>query len=285
MVGVEYGFSRYPTFDELTESLEVMCSTYHDLTELMSIGKSLQGRDLWIVAVTNKASGEADEKPGIWIDGNTHSGEVTGSVVCLRTLQYLLENYVKDPNVTSMLDDKVVYILPRVNPDGAEVYLTQPYHSTAAGIPNPDFADGQGLYDEDVYGDGKILFMRIKDPRGDWKISEKDPRLMVRRGSEERGGVFYRVMREGRFLKYKLGMEVTMAPPRFLGGTNRNYPAHWAPGGLPLGGAGVFPLEEVEARAIADFWAKHPKHQRNAHLSHEWWLDTARECGSSRLLV
>jgi len=65
-------------------------------------------------------------------------------------------------------------------------------------------------------------------------------------------------MREGFFLKHKPGKEVTMAPKRFLGGTNRNYPAHWAPGGLPLGGAGPYPLWEREPRAIADFWADHP---------------------------
>ncbi|MGD0804700.1 MAG: M14 family metallopeptidase [Candidatus Bathyarchaeia archaeon] len=258
MSKIEGLFSIYPTFEELESALKTMCTEFPNLTNLVSAGKSLKGRELWVVEATNKATSPASQKPGLWIDGNTHSGEVTGSVVCLKTIWHLLKGYGEDPSCTEILDDKVIYIMPRVNPDGAEIYLTQSYHSTAAGISNPSFLDGEGHYDEDVDDDGKILFMRITNPNGEWKVSKKDPRLMVKREPNEHYGEFYDVLREGKFLKYKNGKEVTMAPPRFLGGTNRNYPAHWAPGGLPIGGAGVFPLEEVEARAIADFWAKHP---------------------------
>ncbi|MBT7346816.1 hypothetical protein HN807_07010, partial [Candidatus Bathyarchaeota archaeon] len=74
----------------------------------------------------------------------------------------------------------------------------------------------------------------------------------------ETDGPFYKVLREGKFLKWKPGKEITMAPRLFLGGSNRNFPAYWAPGGLPLGGSGPFPLWEREPRAISDFWASHP---------------------------
>lgn len=167
---------NYLTFDELTKALQAICREYPEKTELISIGKSLQGRDLWTVEVTNKRTGQAREKPALWIDGNTHSGEVTGSAVCIRTLCYLLDSYGKDSMITEIVDDKVIYILPRVNPDGAEIFLTQPYNSTAAGILNPGFTDGEGHYEEDVDGDGKITYMRIADENGDWKISKKDPR-------------------------------------------------------------------------------------------------------------
>ena len=255
---IDYGV--YRTYEELYEAMRKLADAYPGFTEMYSIGKSLQGRDLWTIEVTNKATGSADEKPGLWIDGNTHSGEVTGSAVCLYTIGYLLENYGEDKLVTDLLDNSAVYVLPRVNPDGAEIYLTQPYHRTSGGIPNPDFNDGEGHYEEDVDGDGIIVSMRFKDPSGDWKTSRRDPRLMLKRKPEdpESEGPFYKVLTEGKFLKYKPGKEVTMAPKRFLGGTNRNYPAYWAPGGLPLGGAGPFPLWEREPRAIADFWADHP---------------------------
>ncbi|MCX6643171.1 MAG: M14 family metallopeptidase [Candidatus Bathyarchaeota archaeon] len=249
---------RYLTYNELTNALRDLCAEHPDKTELFTIGRSLQGRELWTIEVTNKITGPAKEKPALWIDGNTHSSEVTGSAVCIRTLSYLLDRYGKDEAVTEILDNKVIYILPRVNPDGADVFLTQPYHNTAAGIPNPAFLDGEGHYEEDINGDGKITFIRIPDENGDWKISGKDPRLMLKRQAEDQKGPFYRVLREGKFLKYKPGKAVTMASPRFLGGTNRNYPAYWEPGGLPLGGSGAFPLQEVEPRAIADFWASHP---------------------------
>ena len=254
--GIDYG--AYRTYEELQDTMTLLAETYPGLCRLYTIGQSLQGRQLWTMEITNHETGAADDKPGLWIDGNTHSGEVTGSAVCLLTIGHLLEGYGEDEFVTELLDSTAIYVLPRVNPDGAEIYLTQPYHRTGGGIPNPDFEDGEGHYEEDVDGDGAIVYMRIRDPAGDWKVSRRDPRLMLKREPEDAEGPFYRVLREGMFLKYKPGKEVTMAPKRFIGGTNRNYPAYWAPGGLPLGGAGPFPLWEREPRAIADFWADHP---------------------------
>jgi murein tripeptide amidase MpaA len=257
-LGIEFGV--YRTHGELYDAMKRLADAHPGLSELYSIGKSLQGRELWTMEITNHETGPAEEKPGLWIDGNTHSGEVTGSAVCLYTVGYLLENHGKDEFVTELLDNTAIYVLPRVNPDGAEIYLTRPYHRTGGGISNPDFEDGEGHYEEDVDGDGAIVYMRIRDPAGDWRISRKDPRLMLKRKPEdtEADGPYYKVLREGMFLKYKPGKEVTMAPKRYTGGTNRNYPAYWAPGGLPLGGAGPFPLWEREPRAIADFWADHP---------------------------
>ncbi len=258
---IEIDFGKYPLYEELTGMLQSIHQEYHNLTKLYSIGKTLDGRDLWTMELTNQETGPGEEKPGVWIDGNTHSSEPTGTNVCLKTIWYLVSNYGKDEQVTEIMDNRVVYVLPRVNPDGAEIFLTKPYHYTSGGVPNPDFKDGEGHYEEDVNGNGKSAFMRILDPNGDYKISKKDPRLMIKREPEdslEENGPFYKVLREGLFLKWKPGKEITMAPRMFLGGSNRNFPAYWAPGGLPLGGSGPFPLWEREPRAISDFWASHP---------------------------
>jgi murein tripeptide amidase MpaA len=258
---IEIDFGKYPLYEKLVEVMHNIHKNYPNLTKLYSIGKTLQGRDLWTMELTNQKTGLGDEKPGLWVDGNTHSGEPTGTNVCLNTIWYLVSNYGENEIVTKLLDNKVFYILPRVNPDGAEIFLTKPYHYTKGGIPNPDFEDGEGHYEEDVNGNGKSLFMRWEDPNGDFKKSSKDPRLMIKRQPEDTSeidGPFYKVLREGLFLKWKTGKEISMAPKMFLGGSNRNFPAYWAPGGLPLGGSGPFPLWEREPRAISDFWASHP---------------------------
>ncbi len=258
---IELNFGKYPLYDELVEILQSLHKEYPKLTKLYSIGKTLQGRDLWTMEVTNQETGPGKEKPGIWVDGNTHSSEPTGTNVCLKTIWYLVTKYGVDETVTEIMDNRVVYVLPRVNPDGAEIFLTKPYHYTSGGVPNPDFKDGEGHYEEDVNGNGKSAFMRWIDSNGDYKKSKKDPRLMIKREPEdthEEDGPFYKVLREGLFMKWKPGKEITMAPRRYFGGSNRNFPAYWAPGGLPLGGSGPFPLWEREPRAISDFWASHP---------------------------
>ena len=258
---IEINFGKYPLYEELTEILQSIHREYPKLTKLYSIGKTLQGRDLWTMEVTNQETGPGEEKPALWIDGNTHSSEPTGTNVCLKTIWHLVSKYGEDEMATEIMDNKVVYVLPRVNPDGAEIFLTKPYHYTSGGIPNPDFPDGEGHYEEDVNGNGFSAFMRWEDPNGDYKKSKKDPRLMIKREPEdtpELDGPFYKVLRVGLFLKWNPGNEITMAPRMFLGGSNRNFPAYWAPGGLPLGGSGPFPLWEREPRAISDFWASHP---------------------------
>jgi len=258
---IEPEFGKYPLYKELVEILQTLHKEYPQLTKLYSIGKTLQGRDLWTMEITNQTTGPGKEKPGIWVDGNTHSSEPTGTNVCLKTIWHLVTKYGVDETVTEIMDNRVVYVLPRVNPDGAEIFLTKPYHYTSGGVPNPEFKDGEGHYEEDVNGNGKSAFMRWTDPNGDYKKSKKDPRLMIKRKPEdtpEKDGPFYKVLREGLFMKYKPGKEITMAPRRYLGGSNRNFPAYWAPGGLPLGGSGPFPLWEREPRAISDFWSSHP---------------------------
>ncbi|MFA9436550.1 MAG: M14 family metallopeptidase [Candidatus Bathyarchaeota archaeon] len=258
---VDIDFGRYPLYDDLVKIMKELHAEYPKFTKLYSIGQTMEGRDLWTMEVTNFETGPGEEKPGIWVDGNTHSSEPTGTNVCLKTIWHLVTGYGEDDTVTEIMDNRVVYVLPRVNPDGAEIFLTKPYHYTSGGVPNPDFPDGEGHYEEDVNGNGKSAFMRWVDPTGDYKKSKKDPRLMIKRSPEddlEADMPFYKVIREGKFLKWKPGKEITMAPRMFLGGSNRNFPAYWAPGGLPLGGSGPFPLWEREPRAISDFWASHP---------------------------
>ncbi|UCD46003.1 MAG: carboxypeptidase [Candidatus Bathyarchaeota archaeon] len=251
---VELTFDRYHGFDEMTEILEGFAAEYPGLCELYSIGWSSAGRELWLVELTNKSTGEAEEKPAVYVDGNTHAGEVTGKEVCLWMIDRLLKGYGEDDEITGLLNTRCFYILPCLNPDGSELYLTTPYKRTGGGIPNPEFEWKQGLYEEDVDGDGFITQMRVQDPNGDWRVSEEDLRIMVKRRPDEFGGSYYRVYGEG-FIRGYDGGEIKMAPTRWIGGTNRNWPERWKPESRAYGAD--LPLDEPEARAQADFWRKH----------------------------
>ncbi len=86
-------------------------------------------------------------------------------------------------------------------PDATELDLTTPQNARSLSV-EPMDEDGDGKKDEDldddVNGDGHVVQMRVRDPNGDWKVSDKDPRLMVRRRPGEAEGPFYRVMLEGK---------------------------------------------------------------------------------------
>lgn len=253
----DIGFNRYLTYSEVTDYLRRTAEAYPQLVGLESGGKSYEGRDIWVLTVTNKETGCAGKKPAIYVDGNIHAGEVTGCMAALYLIDHLVGNYGKDEEVTHILDTRAFYILPRVNPDGAELYLTTPalLRSSVRPWPDDDLGDLPGLAREDVDGDGMILQMRVRDDnKGEWKVSGKDPRLMVARRPGERKGPFYRLYPEG-FIKGYEGEPVAVKKTRFGLDLNRNFPSNWD---TEVPGGGDYPGSEPEARAIIEFIAKHP---------------------------
>ena len=124
---------RYYLHDELTAHLHALAEGYPGLARLSSIGKSHRERDIWCMTITNLASGPPEAKPAFYIDGNNHGEEVVTSAVAFFTIGYVLERYGVDPFVTELLDTRALYILPRVNPDGAEISLTTPYQTVGNG--------------------------------------------------------------------------------------------------------------------------------------------------------
>ncbi len=249
-------FTRYYRYEELADTLKQFAEEYPQLAALSSIGTSHEGRDIWLMAITNSATGPADEKPAAWLDANIHATEVTGAMGALHVIERLLTGYGQDEAVTRLLDARSFYIVPRVNPDGAEQYLTSPYYLRSGTRRYPFSDDRDGLYPEDIDGDGRIVQMRVPDPDGAWKVSSNDPRLMLRRGPDEEGGQYYRLYSEGRIRNYD-GYQVPIAPPRQGLDFNRSFPYIWAPEGEERG-SGPYPLSEPETRALVHFITAHP---------------------------
>jgi murein tripeptide amidase MpaA len=249
-------FDRYYRYAELTETLQAFAREYPQLVQVESIGKSYEGRDIWLVTVTS--GGAANEKPALWVDGNIHASEVSPTSACLYLLNKLVTGYGQDADITRCLDTRVFYLCPRINPDGAELALAdKPRIIRSSTRPYPyDEEPFGGLINEDIDGDGRMLMMRIPDPNGQWKPHPDEPRLMVRRDPTETGGTYYRVLPEGRIEDYDGSI---IFPQRVKEGLdlNRNFPAHWRQEHEQRG-AGPYPTSEPEVRAVVDFIAKHP---------------------------
>ncbi len=248
--------TRFYRHNEMTDILQGLAAGFPTLCSIESMGQSYEGRDLWVLTITNTATGPADEKPAMYIDGNIHAGELTGCNVALSTAERLLFGYGSDEEITHLLDTSAVYIAPRVQPDGAEKYMTTPYTLRSSVRHWPETEQDSGLTPQDLNDDGLILQMRVPDPRGEWRISAHDPRLMVKRAPDEMTaeGGFFRLYTEGLLHEWTRG-PVKLA--RTLEGLdlNRNWPANWSP--LQRGG-GPFPLSEPETRAVAAFISAHP---------------------------
>jgi murein tripeptide amidase MpaA len=212
-----------------------------------------------LVTATNFKTGEDTEKPAFWVDGNIHASEVTTSTAAMYLIHSLVTKYKKDENITRALETRVFYIVPRVNPDGAEWALADKpkiIRSSTREYPYTDDPMDGLVFGEDLDGDGRILQMRIEDPNGAWKAHPEDPRLMIRRDPIETGGKYYRILPEGLLKNYD-GVTIKVLGPKQGLDLNRNFPAGWRTE-KDQHGAGPYPTSEPEARNLVDFIAKHP---------------------------
>jgi len=252
----EVRFDRYYRYDEMTEHLQGWTAEFPNLCKIESLGPSYEGRDIWMVILTNFNTGPDSEKPAMWVDGNIHATETSASTAALHLIQTLLTGYGRNERITYALDSRAFYIVPRLNPDGAEWALAdRPKFVRSSTRPYPRMDELDGLHQEDVDEDGRILQMRLKDPNGPWKINPDDPRMMIpRQPDEPPGGDFYRLLPEGRLKNYD---GVTIKPAPALQGLdlNRQFPVFWSP---EQQGAGHFPGSEPEPAAAMKWIAGHP---------------------------
>ncbi|MEO5692452.1 MAG: M14 family metallopeptidase [Usitatibacter sp.] len=255
---MEQRFDRFYRYPELTAILNGFADRRPGLFSVESIGKSHEGRDIWVVTATSTAHGAAADKPAFWVDGNIHAAELTASTACLYYLQQLEKGYGIDADITRLLDSRALYICPRINPDGAEWALAdKPKYIRSSTRAYPfDEEPVDGLNVEDVDGDGRILSMRIADANGGYKAHPEEPRLMTPRDPVESGGQYWRVIPEGTLVNYD-GVEIRVNRDKEGLDLNRNFPSGWRQEYEQLG-AGPYPTSEPEVRALVDFIVRHP---------------------------
>ncbi|MFC2154984.1 M14 family metallopeptidase [Acidobacteriota bacterium] len=184
-VTIPLRFDYYYTLDMVAEALKKLHKTFPTLTKLEVVNKSEEGRPLYCMTVNNPKTGKELDKPGILVDGNIHGNEIQGGEVCLYILDYLLENYGTNKELTALVDKNCFYVLPVINPDGRYHFLAEEKQpdSSNRGLRRPHDDDGDDLLDEDMDddldGDGSICRMRKRDPEGFYTKDPEDPRILV----------------------------------------------------------------------------------------------------------
>ncbi len=108
---------EYHTYDETSAELARLESEYPDLLEVRSIGQSIQGREI-LAAVVSGADGADAVRGTCLLVGLHHAREIVSTEIVLYALNYLLEQYGTEPEITYLLDSRQVVFVPMLNPDG-----------------------------------------------------------------------------------------------------------------------------------------------------------------------
>ena len=247
--------NRYYTSAQSDRILDEYHALYPQLSEVTTIGTSLRGNPLRDITITNEATGAANEKPAIYVDGGIHARELTGSAVAIHLVAYLLNGYGESERITALLDTRAVYVRPKFNPDGSDLALLGDHRLRSTTRPIDEDADGEADEDppDDLNGDGRISMMRIPSPEGSMVIDPQDERIMLQDATGEIEGRRYRVMLEGRDDDGDGRINEDG-----IGGIdmNRNFPRNWERWHLQAG-SGDYPLSEPETRATVEFINSH----------------------------
>ncbi|MFC1738501.1 M14 family zinc carboxypeptidase [Planctomycetota bacterium] len=114
------GLGLYHNYTTLTADLQAYAADYNDICRLSSLGKSVQGREIWAMKITDNPEQEEDE-PEFKYVSTMHGDEPVGTEMCLYFIDLLLTSYDSEPNITDMVDSTEIWIVPLMNPDGLEL--------------------------------------------------------------------------------------------------------------------------------------------------------------------
>ncbi|UCE25456.1 MAG: immune inhibitor A [Candidatus Zixiibacteriota bacterium] len=138
-------FGGFRTYSEIEAYLDSLAAANPGImTEKFSIGLSVEGRELWMVKISDNPDID-EEEPELFYNALTHAREPAGAAALLFFIEHLVLNYGVDPDVTDLINTRELFFLPVTNPDGY-VYNEET---------NPD---GGGMWrkNRSVNGDGSF---------------------------------------------------------------------------------------------------------------------------------
>jgi carboxypeptidase T len=110
----------YHNYAELTAAVQKLAQENTDIIALQSIGKSVEGRDIWHLRISTDLA-NSRQKPAVIFMGGHHAREHLSIDVPLRLTQKLIEDFrAGDARVVRLIQSREIHMIPMVNPDGAE---------------------------------------------------------------------------------------------------------------------------------------------------------------------
>jgi len=245
---------KYHDYAELASALRALAGAHQAVARLETIGKTRGGREVWALEIANPAGVPPAKRPALLIAAGFEGDHLVGTEIALSVAGFLLTNAAADAGVKQRLDSSTVYVVPRVNPDGAEGFFASvKAGGRTNGSPRDDDNDGRVDEDgpEDLNGDGFITVMRVKAADGEYMIDPDEPRLMKKADPKKGESGSYKLFWEG--TDNDGDGFINEDPP---GGTdiNRNF-AHEYP--YYKAEAGPHMVSEAESRALMDWIISH----------------------------
>lgn len=121
----EYVTTSYTHYEDLRRLFDSLARRYPHLARVFSIGKSVEGRDLLVLEISENVGQRSPGEPMVKYVANMHGDESVGRQLLIILGQYLLDRYGKDDRITRLVNQTDIYLMPSMNPDGFENSLVR----------------------------------------------------------------------------------------------------------------------------------------------------------------
>ena len=150
------GMGAYHTYSESTEELHAIAALHPDIAKVDSIGRTYENRAIWAIKISDKPHFNDPSEADVMFVGLHHAREIITPEVCHYLLDHLIAGYGVDPRITRYVNEREIWIIPVLNPDG-HVYVEQGHYlwrknrkpsvfSPCIGVdPNRNYGFGWGL--------------------------------------------------------------------------------------------------------------------------------------------
>jgi hypothetical protein len=123
-------FKPFHTYFEMLQEMQQIVAEHPNLASLHDIGDSynkVQGRggyDIWALKISDHVSVEDSSEADALFMANIHAREVITPEIIMYFTHYLIDRYGSDPYVTHLVDNREIWFIPTINPDGHEYVFT-----------------------------------------------------------------------------------------------------------------------------------------------------------------
>lgn len=169
----------YSNYDQQTNRLTTLSKTHSQSVKLRSITKTAGGKDIWMLTI---GSGTTETKPGIAIVGGVDGNHLLGTELAIGFAEKLLQGSNTD-SIKALLTKTTFYVFPNMSPDAMEQYFAAlKYERQGNAVQTDDDRDGKLNEDgfDDLDGNGKITWLRVESPIGEYKTHSDDERVLVK---------------------------------------------------------------------------------------------------------
>lgn len=240
------GQSDYSNYPWLTARLHSLVKENPRYAQLRSLVITAGHKDIWLLTI---GAANADSRPAIVVTGGVEGNNPLSTELAIGFAEELLRGAATD-SIKQLLEKTTFYIFPNMSPDAMEQYFAAvKYERTGNAKSTDDDRDGRSNEDgmEDLDGDGRITFMRIASPVGDYLLHPDDDRVLVKADPSKPQKGRYMLIQEG-IDNDKDGKWNEDGPGGVAFNKNMTF-KH--PSFSP--GAGEYAVSENENRAMLDF--------------------------------